>query len=162
MEVGLFMNVSLNWNEHVKVRVGTARKSFFRLRRSMSTIICTRSKADLYQSKIWMSMLSASEYKELRKTNFEIIEKFNKNVVKWICGNLDYKDALVKSNLLPPLYIKVPKDLLLFSNNLEGRYNVDFSKEFNITISGRRRRVLLPDTEYEIQRQNFGIGLDSE
>ena len=109
-----------------------------------------------------MSMLSASECRELRKTNFEIIEKYNKNVLMWICGNLDYKDALVKSNLLPPLYIEVPKDLLLFSNNLEGRYKVDFSKEFNITNSGRRRRVLLPDIEYEIQRQNFGIGLDSE
>ena len=86
---------------------------------------------------------------------FEIIEKFNKKVLKLICGNLDYKDALVKSNLLPPLYIKVLKDLLLFSNILEGRYNVDFSKEFNITNSGRRRRVVLPDTIYEIQRQNF-------
>ena len=154
-DVGLFMDESLNWNEHVKVRVGMARKSFFRLRRSTSPIICTKSKVDLYRSIISMSMLSASECWELRKTNFEIIEKFNKKVLKWICGNLDYKDALIKSNLLPPLYIKVLKDLLLFSNILEGRYNVDFSKEFNITNSGRRRRVVLPDTRFEIQRQNF-------
>ena len=124
---------SLNWNEHVKVRVGMARKSFFRLRRSKSPINCTKSKADLFRSIISMSMLSASECWELRKTIFEIIEKFNKKVLKWICGNLDYKDALIKSNLLPPLYIKVLKDLLLFSNIFEGRYNVDFSKEFNIT-----------------------------
>ena len=101
-----------------------------------------------------MSIMSASECWELRKTKFEIIEKFNKKVLRWICGNLDYKDALVKSNLLPPLYIKVLKDLLLFSNILQGRYKVDFSKEFNITNSGRRR-VVLPDTRYEIQRQNF-------
>ena len=154
-DVGLFMDESLNWNEHVKVRVGMARKSFFRLRRSTSPIICTKSKVDLYRSIISMSMLSASECWELRKTNFEIIEKFNKKVLKWICGNFDYKDALIKSNLLPPLYIKVLKDLLLFSNILEGRYNVDFSKEFNITNSGRRRRVVLPDTRFEIQRQNF-------
>ena len=100
-------------------------------------------------------MLSASECWELRETNLEIIEKFNKKVLKWICGNLDYKDALVKLNLSPPLYIKVLKDLLLFSNILERRYNLDVSKEFNITNSGRRTRVVLPDTRYETQRQNF-------
>ena len=102
-DVGLFMDVSLNWNEHEEVRVGIARKSFFRLRRCTSPIICTKSKADIYRSIKSMSMRSASECWELRKTKFEIIEKFNKKVLKWICGNLDYKDALVKSNLLPPL-----------------------------------------------------------
>ena len=74
--------------------------------------------------------------------------------MKWICGNVDYKDALVQSNLLPPLYFKELKHLLLFSNILEGRYDVDFWKEFKITNSGRRS-VVLPDTRYEIQRQNF-------
>ena len=154
-DVGLFMDESLNRNEHVEIRVGMARKSFFRLKTGTSPIICTKSKANLYPSVISMSMLSASQCWELRKTNFEIIEKFKKKVLKWICGNLDYKDALGKSNLLPPLYIKVLKDLLLFSNILEARYNADFLKEFNITNSGRRRRVVLPDTRYEIQRQNF-------
>ena len=67
---------------------------------------------------------------------------------------MDYKDALVQSNLLPPLYFKVLTDLLLFSNILDGRNDVDFSKEFKINNSGRRR-VVLPDTRYKIQRQNF-------
>ena len=49
---------------------------------------------------------------------------------------------------------KVLKDLLLFSTNLEGRHDLEFSKEFKITNSGRRH-VVLPDTRYEIQRQNF-------
>ena len=154
-DVALFMDESLNWNELVEVIVGMARRPFFRLRISTSPIICTKSKAKLYRSIISMSMLSASECWKLRKTNFGIIEKFNKKILKWICWNLDYKDTLVKSNLLPPLYIKVLKDLLLFSNILDGRYNVDLSKEFNITNSGKGRSVVLPDTRYEIQRQNF-------
>ena len=154
-DVGLFIDESLNWDEHVKIRVGKAAKSFFLLRRNTSPIICTQTKAHLYRSIITASLLFASECWELRKTSFKVIEKFNKKVLKWICGNLDYKDALVHSNLLPPLYFKVLKDLLLFSNILEGRYNVDFSKEFKVTNSGRRRRVVLPDVRYEIQRQNF-------
>ena len=153
-DVGLMINESLNWTELVKVRVGKAAKSFFLLR-STSPIICTQSKAHLYRTTITASLLFASECWELRKTSFKINETFNKKVVKWICGNLDYKVALVQSNLLPPLYFKVLKDLLLFSNILEGRYNVDFSKEFQITNSGRRRRLVLPDTRFEKQRQNF-------
>ena len=152
-DVGLFIDESLNWNEHVKVRIGKAAKTFFLVRSTMP-IICTQTKAHLYRSLITTSLLLASACWELRNTSFKIIEKFNRKVLKCICGNLDYKDALVQSNLLPPLYFKVLEDLLLFSNILEGRHDVDFSKGFKITNSGRRRDVL-PDTRYEIQRQNF-------
>ena len=154
-DVGLFIDKSLNWNEHVKVRVGKSAKSFFLLRKSAMPIICTQTKARFYWSTKTTSLLFASECWELRNTSFKIIEKFNKKFLNWICGNLDYKDALVQSNLLPPLYFKMFKDLLFFSNILEGRYDVDISAEFKITKSGRRRRVVLPDTRYEIQRQNF-------
>ena len=73
----MFMDESLNWIEHVEVTVGMARKSFFWLR-STSPFSCTKSKANLYRSVTSMSMPSASECWELRKTSFEIIEKFNK------------------------------------------------------------------------------------
>ena len=98
-DVGLFIDESLKWNEHVKVRVGKAAKLFFLLRRSTMPIICTQTKAHLYRSIITTSLLFASECWELRNTSLKIIEKFNKKVSKWICGNLDYKDALVQSNL---------------------------------------------------------------
>ena len=154
-DVRAMIDKSLNWTEHVKVRVGKAAKSFFLLGRSTSPIICTQSEAHLYRTLSTASLLFASECCELRKTSFNIIETINKKVLKWNCGNLNYKDALVQSNLLSPLYFKVLKDLFIFSNLLEGRYNVDFSKEFKITNSGRRRRVVLPYTRYGIQRQNF-------
>ena len=136
-DVGLFIDESLNWNEHVKVRVGKAAKSFFLLRRSTMPIICTQTKAHLYRSIIPTSLLFASGCWELRNTSFKSIEKFNKKVLKWICGNLYFKDAFVQSNLLPPLYFKVLKDLSLFSNILERRHDIEFSKEFKITNSGR-------------------------
>ena len=154
-DVGLFIDESLNWNEHVKVRVGKAAKLFFLLKRSTMPIICTQTEAHFYRSIITTSLLFASECWELGHTSFKIIEKFNKKVLKCIDENLDCKDALVQSNLLKPLYFKVLKDLLLFSKILEGRHDVGFSKQFKITNSGRRRRVVLPDTRYEIQRPNF-------
>ena len=118
-DVGLFTDESVNWNEHLKVRVGKAAKSFFVLKRSTMPIICTQTKASLYRSIKTTSLLFASECWELRNTSFKTIEKFKKKVLNWICGNLDYKDALVQSNLLPPLYFKVLKDLLLFGNILQ-------------------------------------------
>ena len=92
-DVDLFIDEKLNWNEHVKVRVGNAAKSFFLLRRSTMPIICTQTKNHLYQSIILTSLLLASECWELRNTSFKVIEKFNKKVLKLICGTLDYKDA---------------------------------------------------------------------
>ena len=68
-DVGLFIDESLNWNEHVKVRVGKAAKSFFLLRRSTMPIICTQTKAHLYRSIITTSLLFASECWELSKEN---------------------------------------------------------------------------------------------
>ena len=72
-DVGLMIDESLNWTEHVKVRVGKAAKSFFLLRRSTSPIICTQSKAHLYRTIITASLLFASECWELRKTSFKFI-----------------------------------------------------------------------------------------
>ena len=65
-DVGLMIDESLNWTEHVKVRVGKAAKSFFLLRRSTSPIICTQSKAHLYRT-IIASLLFASECWEIEK-----------------------------------------------------------------------------------------------
>ena len=67
-DVGLMIDESLNWTEHVKDRVGKAAKFFFLLRRSTSPIICTQSKAHLYRTIITASLLFASECWKLRKT----------------------------------------------------------------------------------------------
>ena len=154
-DVGLFIDESLNWNEHVKMRVGKAAKSFSLLTRSTKLINCTQTKAHLYRLKITTSLFFVSECWVLKNTSFKIIKKFNKKGLKWICGNLLYKDALIQSNFLPPLYFKALKDLFLFSNILEGKHGVDFSKEFKETNGGRRRRAVLLDTRYDIQRQNI-------
>ena len=74
-DVGLMIDESLNWSEHVKVGVGKAAKSFFLLRKSTSPIICTQSKTHLHRTIITASLLFASECWELRKTSFKIMGK---------------------------------------------------------------------------------------
>ena len=70
-DVGLFIDESLHWNEHVKVRVGKAAKSFFLLRRSTMPLICTHTKAHLYRSVITTSLLFASECWGTKKYDFQ-------------------------------------------------------------------------------------------
>ena len=82
------------------------------------------------------------------------MESFHKKAMRWICGSIDYKDAILKSNLLPPLYFKVLKDLLMLSSLLSGKYDVEFS-EIRVVGEDRRKRVALPEVKYEVQRLNF-------
>ena len=65
-----------------------------------------------------------------------------------------YKEAIVQSNILPPLYLKVLKDLLLFSSIVSGKYDVDLCNYYVIQWAGRSR-VILSEIRYEAQRLNF-------
>ena len=66
-----------------------------------------------------------------------------------------YNEAIVQSNILPPLYFKVLKNCLLFSSIVSGKYDVDLRKYYVILWAGRRFSVMLPEIRYEAQRFNF-------
>ena len=112
------------------------------------------SKVHLYRAILSSILLFSSECWELRKSEYLIMESFHKKAMRWICGSIDYKDAILKSNLLPPLYFKVLKDLLMFSSLLSGKYDVEFL-EIRVVGEDRRKRVALPEAKYEVQRLNF-------
>ena len=42
-----------------------------------------------------------------------IRENFNAKALKWICGNMNYIDSVISTNLLPPLHNKVLKDFVV-------------------------------------------------
>ena len=153
-DVGLIVNRHLNWGDHAKHRVGKAVKSLFLLRRKTSMALPQESKVHLYRTILSPILLFSSECWELRKSEYQIMESFHKKAMRWICGSIDYKDPILKSNLLPPLYFKVLKDLLMFSSLLSGKYDVQFS-EIRVVGEDRRKRVALPEAKYEVQRLNF-------
>ena len=70
----------------------------------------------------------------------------------------DYREAVIASNLLPPLYLKVLKDLLLFSKIMSGNYDVDFSIFYEINWSAYRMsqatRNSLQSSETQLLVQN--------
>ena len=97
----------------------------------------------------------ASECWELKRNEYQILEQFNKKVMKWMTNRSCYKEGIVQSNKLPQLYFKVLKDLLLFSSIVSGKCDVDLRNYYVIQWAGRRSRVILPEIRYEAQRLNF-------
>ena len=78
--------------------------------------------------------------------------KFNRKVLRCNNGNVRNNDALMESFLLAPFYYKALKDLPIFANIVEGKYNVDTSKNVKI---GNRKSVVLSEESYEKQIQYF-------
>ena len=130
----------LNLIKHVRERIGKATKAFCLLKRSTLSLFDHTAKGNLYRAIIISLLLLASECWELPKTSYSVIQNFKKKMFRLIDGSVRYKDALLESNLRTPLFEKVLIFLCLFSNVVEGKYNVNFSKQVKISNTNRRRR----------------------
>ena len=153
-DLGLTIVDTLNWKENVRNRIAKAMKLFYLVRRNTSCRIYMKTKVHLYRAIISPTLMFASECWELKRNENQILERFNKKVMKWMTNRNCYKEAIVQSNILPPLYFKVLKDLL-FSSIVSGKYDVDLRNYYVIHWAGRRSRVILPEIRYEAQRNNF-------
>ena len=122
------------------------------IKRNTSKQIPMVTKIHIYRAVICLILLFCSECWELKRSEFSSIEKLNKRILKWITFGEDYKEDIQRANLLPPLYYKVLKDLLLFHSIVSGKYTVDFGKHLTIQWSGRRTWIRLPEIRYEAQR----------
>ena len=154
-DLGLTIVDTLNWIENVRNRIAKAMKAFYLIRRNTSCQISMKTKVHLYRATISPTLMFASECWELKRNEYEIVERFNKKVMKWMTNRNCYKEAIVQSNILPPLYFKVLKELLLFSSIVSGKYYVDLRNYYVIQLAGRSSRVILPEIRYEAQRLKF-------
>ena len=121
--------------------------------RSTSSLLTLESKIHLYRAVISPILFFASECWELQRSEHHIAEKFHKKV-KRICGSTNYKGAFKQATILPPLYFKVLKDLLMISNLVTKKYDLDILEELQFVGSAHRRTLLLPDITCEVQRLN--------
>ena len=154
-DVGLIISDRMKWTEHIDLRLAKALISLFLLKRNTSSVLPVDSKIHLFRAIISTSLFYASECWEPNRGDVHKLERFNKRVLKWICGNDNYKNSILQTNILPPMYFKVLKDLLMYHNILNNHYDVNFAEYQRTTGDGRRRRAVLPEIQYETQRQNF-------
>ena len=160
-DVGLIINESLSWKEHVEYRMSKALKCSSLLKRDAHQSLTITAKVHLYRAIINPILLFGSECWQLKKAEYKLIGNFNTKALKWNCGNMNYIDSLISTNSLPPLYYRVLKDFLLYSNIINDYYTVDLTEHYGIKREGRRESYYrLPFTKHNVKTS--GTELDSE
>ena len=119
-DLGIHVAADVSWKQHIEERMKKANKVLYMLKRNVATKVNTFVKLGLYKSLILPVLLYGFTCLTAGRTEIQILEKFQKKVVKWITGNKDteYKNQLRLLNILPlPMFIQL-NDLLLVSKAL--------------------------------------------
>ena len=119
-DLGIHVPADVSWKQHIEERMKKANKVLYMLKRNVATKLNTFVKLGLYKSLIPPVLLYSCTCLTAGRTEIQILEKFQKKVVKWITGNKDteYKSQLRLLNILPlPMFIQL-NDLLLVSKAL--------------------------------------------
>ena len=113
------------------------------MKRNTSFRLSTTSKIHLYRAVISPTLLFASECWDFNRSEYKLVENFNGKVIRWLVGGRDYEEAFPLCSLLPLLYMKLLKELLLYNNIYLGIYDMDISEFAAGKWNGRRTRVNL-------------------
>ena len=119
-DLGIHVAADVSWKQHIEERMKKENKVLYMLKRNVATKVNTIVKLGLYKSWILPVLLYDFTCLTAGRTEIQILEKFQKKVVKWITGNEDteYKSQLRLLNILPlPMFIQL-NDLLLVSKAL--------------------------------------------
>ena len=79
----------VSWKQHIEERLKKGNKVLYMLNRNVATKVNKFVKLGLFRSLILPVLLYGFTCLTVRRTEIQILEKFQKNVVKWITGNKD-------------------------------------------------------------------------
>ena len=101
-DLGLLVNSSLTWSDHISLRLGKAHGAFYLLKPNVSPNLSTSSKLNLYKSTVLTVPCFASSCWLPSRGDMKKIEQLQKRVTNWIIPSIkDYKDRFIKLDLLP-------------------------------------------------------------
>ena len=100
-DLGIHVAADVSWKQHIEERMKKANKVLYMLKRNVATKVNTFVKLGLYKSLILPVLLYRFTCLTAGRTEIQILEKFQKKVVKWITGNKDteYKNQLRLLNI---------------------------------------------------------------
>ena len=111
------------------------------VKRNTSSSLVTTSKLQFYKAVFVPTILYGAECWSTSRSDITEMEKMNKKLLKWIVPYaICYKDAMIRLNVLPLPYFQVMKELLLLSNIVENKFDVNFSENYQ-RVSSRRGRL---------------------
>ena len=112
--LGLIIKDNLYWSDYVENRISQAMKNLTFMIQNTSFRLSASSTIHFYR--VVINSVIASECWDLNPSEYRLIQSFNGKVLGWVLGDRNFKEALTLCNQLPPLYMKVLKDLLLYNN----------------------------------------------
>ena len=154
-DLGITMNDSLTWKEHVELRTRKANKFFHQIKRNTSYLLTVTAKLNLYKSTLIPILIYGSNCYMPSKSDMRLLQKSQEKVSKWILPILDYCERLRSLNLLPLNYYIVLTDLLLLSNLVNNYYAFNISEHINIVQRRSSFWLVLREIKKEFQRSNF-------
>ena len=139
-DLGLKISHNLILDKHISKKLSLCYSLFISLRRNHPSSLPFSTKCCLYKSYISLSLVYASEVwfpsnSDLRK--LELLQKWCRN---WICFGTDYKDRLLKCNLLPMCFLQF-RDLVMLILMLFGFYDMPLDEHFYLEYKSRLLRV---------------------
>ena len=109
------MSSNQTWNDHIDMITARAYRILGLLRRTFSSTNAVPEKRLLYVSLVRSQMVYCSEvWKPCLKKDIEKLEQVQRRATKFILNNyvMDYKERLLKLNLLPLMYMLDLRDIM--------------------------------------------------
>jgi hypothetical protein len=107
VDLGVTVQDNMLWGTQIRKMVSKANQNLYFVIRTIGLHAPVRAKSILYSSLVRSQLDYASViWSPVTKQNLELLEKVQRKATRYICNynNLDYKDRLTQSNLLPLSY----------------------------------------------------------
>ena len=153
-DLGVVMSRNLSWSANCQRRTTKAWKSFYTLKRNISSRTSMERKMNACKGYIVPVLTYASQVCYPSKTDMKSIEKIQHKDTKWICGGNDkYRQRFETLKIFPLSMYLETHDVLYLLSILEGNYYVpeDKLQSEKKTKQDKSRNLNSPITEYRNQ-----------
>ena len=162
-DLGIQITNNLNWSAHAKIRAQKAIGCLFLIKRNISKSASLKMKLNSYCGYGTPIVSYGSPIWKANKCELKIIEDVQRKATRWIlsCNNINYKDRLIRLNLLPLSLYHEMHDILLLHKIINDQYNfhwkqfVQFKESTAPTRRSTKNNLAHKNYHYEKSKSNF-------
>ena len=162
-DLGIQITNNLNWSAHAKIRAQKAIGCLFLIKRNISKSASLKMKLNSYCGYITPIVSYGSPIWKANKCELKIIEDVQRKATRSIlsCNNINYKDGLIRLNLLPLSLYHEMQDILLLHKIINDQYNfhwrqfVQFKESTAPTRRSTKNNLAHKNYHYEKSKSNF-------
>ena len=162
-DLGLVLTKSLTWHNNCQQRTKKALKALFSLKRNLSSNCSINVKINAFTGYVMPILTYCSQSWLPNNSCLRDMERVQKIATKWFYGShIEYRERLLKCNLLPvSMYFEL-HDILYLDSLLKGKYDIDINKfisktSVESTRQSSRSELVVTRTRTQKADENFFI-----